>query len=124
MGVAKDIYDITKDLMEIADNAGNAEIKMMAADIYIKLAEMKKEYMDLYEENLQLKRKIEENDNLKDIESRITRGKNNVADFTTDKGEAIKICSVCWDRDRKTIQVSVYDDEGYFCSVCKKYLDK
>ena len=114
MGIINEISDLFSKLKGIAKLAKDQATMSMIMDLQEK-------FIELREENADLKEKLKDNQDIKEIEKRITRNNGNAADYTDENGNPLVICTTCWDNNRKIIQLSKYDKNEYFCGVCKKY---
>lgn len=119
-------YELAKDVVKgIATLVKKTKDKNVASEliaIQTQVNQMQQDIFELQNENYELKKQISEFDNYKEIEKRITRGKGEVADYVDENGKIVKICTVCWDNNKKLIQVGSYDNKNvYQCGVCKAW---
>ena len=114
MSIINEISYLFKKIKDIAKFAKDQAIMSLLVDLQEK-------FIELREENSELKQVISAFGNTAEMEKRITRTNGNVAEYTDENGKQLKICSVCWDRDKKIVQVEHYCTNQYKCSVCSKF---
>lgn len=112
MSTYSNIKEILTDIVALAEKIKNNEIRE-------KILELQNTFYGLNEENQNLKDQIKSLEDLKEKESRIERTNGLIAEYIDENGKKIKICTVCWDKDKKIIQSEHLDNNNYFCKVCK-----
>ena len=107
-------YDAMKDAVNLAQKADNIEL-------YRQLLDLSAQALDLQEENRRLKEEIADLRKGKDLESKIIRYKQTYLTLQDDD-KMLKYCAVCWDSERKLIQMGeTVDWHGERAKVyCKK----
>ena len=109
------LYDALKDAASVVNKAQNVEL-------YQTLLDAQQQALELQSENAELKKKIEELQDMRELEEKIIRHKSTFITIKRDNQE-IPYCSICWDTDKKTVQLQgYYEDDGrfnYSCIVCK-----
>ncbi len=115
MGIINEISDLFSKLKGIAKFAKDQATMSLLMDLQEK-------FIELREENSELRERLRENQDVKEIEKRIVRNKGDVADYTDENGNELVICTTCWDNLRKIVQVREYEtSKSYICGVCKGY---
>lgn len=115
MGIINEISDLFSKLKGVAKFAKDQATMSLLIDLQEK-------FIELREENAELRERLEENQDIKEIEKRITRNKGDVADYTDENGNQLAICTTCWDASRKIVQVRESEkNKTYLCGVCKTY---
>ena len=117
MGIINEISDLFTNLK------GDAKLAKDQATMSL-LIDLQEKFIELREENADLREWLKEYQDIKEIEKRIVRNNGDAADYTDENGNHLVICTYCWDNNRKIIQVSKCDADSYFCGVCKAYKDK
>lgn len=105
-----DIKELLKDAKNLATGANDLQLKSLLLDIQDKVFELQAENKNLREELHELK-----NDKIMDSQLEFHEG---YYIRTTDKR---KICSKCWDSERKMISTSI-GELGQYCPVCNMYV--
>jgi hypothetical protein len=113
VSIVNEVSDLFKKIKDVAKFAKDQAIMSLLVDLQEK-------FIELREENSELKQVISAFSHTKDVEKRITRTNGNVADYTDENGKLLKICSVCWDRDKKIVQVEPNYTNHYNCAICGK----
>ena len=91
------LYDALKDAAQVVNKAQNA-------DLYQMLLDAQRQALELQAENTELKKKIEEAQDLKALESRIIR--HELGYFTLkDEPDNLLYCANCWGNSGKLIQI-------------------
>ena len=115
-------YDAVKDVLNVAQKADNLEL-------YRQLLDLTSQALDLQEENNRLKREIEEFKKQRINEEKIERHRQ---PYLTLKDDPLQLwyCGLCWDRDRKLIQMRLIksyngNDRNLYCHCCQQncYID-
>ena len=114
MGIINEISDLFLKLKKIAKFAKDQATMSLLMDLQEK-------FIELREENANLKERLKENQDVKEIEKRIVRNNGDAADYTDENGNQLVICTNCWDNNRKIIQVQHLGYCEYFCGVCKQH---
>lgn len=112
MSTVKDVYDIAKDLINLAKEKGNQEM----VDVAINLKMM---VNDIWDENQELKEVIKSYEDNKEREKRIKRSKGTIAEYTDENGNKIMICTCCWDTKKLIVQTEYKETNRYYCKECK-----
>lgn len=106
------LYEGIKDAVSLAQKADNIEL-------YQKLIDLSKQALDMQEEINQLKSENRELKTIEDVEQKIVRyGDKTLISLKDDPNELI-YCSICWDKDRRLIQVPKKEIGTFYCNVCK-----
>jgi len=118
MGAFKDIYDILKDLLQVAKDAGNQVLVDKAMDIQAKLFEFKEENEGLKDEIKSLREQIAAYDKTAEIEAALIP---HTGAFYTTKDDPQKriFCSHCWQSGKKLIQMHSFNGPFHLCPHCK-----
>lgn len=106
-------YDAMKDALNLAQKADNIEL-------YRQLLDLSAQALDLQAENSKLKEQIEELQKRKDIETQLIRHPEPYLTLTGDE-IPLKYCAVCWDSEKKLIQMRETIDTGsrkLWCHKC------
>lgn len=111
MSTYGNIKEILTDIVALAEKIKNNEIQK-------KILELQNTFYGLNEENQNLKEQIKSLEDLKEKESRIERTNGLIAEYMDENGKKIKICTACWDKDKKIIQVEHLDRNNYYCKNC------
>jgi len=114
MGIINEISDLFSKLKGVAKFAKDQATMSLLIDLQEK-------FIELREENADLRERLKENQEVKEIEKRIVRNNGDAADYTDENGNQLVICTNCWDNNRKIIQVQHSGTRQYFCGVCKQY---
>ena len=114
MGIINEISDLFSKLKGVAKFAKDQATMSLLIDLQEK-------FIELREENADLRERLKENQEVKEIEKRIVRNNGDAADYTDENEKSYMICTTCWDNNRKIIQVSKCDGGDYYCGVCKAY---
>lgn len=118
MGIINEISDLFSKLKGIAKFAKDQATMSLLMDLQEK-------FIELREENSDLRERLKENQDVKEIEKRIVRNNGDVADYTDENGNTYAICTTCWDNNRKIVQVRSWDGKSEFhCGVCKSLKHK
>jgi len=97
--------------------------KTQNIELYQILLDAQQKALDLQAENSELKKQIEDIKDMKDLESKIKRHPINTI-VVLESDNNIKYCSVCWDSDRKLIQMMYRDaSKWYRCRICSNSTD-
>ncbi len=101
------LYDGIKDVAKIVQQADNV-------DLYKKLLDLSAQALDLQAENAELKEENAKLKKQKDCEGRIQRHHQ---PYLTIEGEepTIFYCSVCWDSEKKLMQMQEIRETNYNC---------
>ena len=91
------LYDALKDAVSLAQKADNIEL-------YRQLLDLSSQALDLQAENHRLKEQIAELQKRKDMEGQLIRHPRPYLTLTDDN-IPVKYCAICWDNDRKLIQM-------------------
>ena len=106
------LYDGIKDVANVVRKADNIELYQQLLDLGQIALDMQDQIRELKQENYELKR-------CRENEQQIERHIETYITLKNDESK-LKYCSVCWDRERKLIQMTPFDDrKAYFCFVCK-----
>ena len=106
------LYDGIKDVANVVRKADNIELYQQLLDLGQIALDMQDEIRSLRQENYELKKK-------QDLDKDIVRHPENYVTIKSDD-QQLKYCSVCWDNDRKLIQMKSLDKgSSYYCHVCK-----
>lgn len=98
------LYDAFKDVISIAQKAGNLDIYRQLLDLSAQALELQAENAKLKEENTELRK-------AKDLDQDIIRHKHPFITLKND-GQSIPYCAICWAKENKLYQMSMYDDYG------------
>lgn len=117
-------YELAKDIVvaisKLASKKENSRLMGELNIIQSQVIVLQRQMFDIIQENAILKEQISAFGNTAEIEKRITRTNGNVAEYTDENGKQLKICSVCWDRDKKIVQVEPNYTNHYNCAICGK----
>jgi hypothetical protein len=93
-------------------------------DLKIKISQLVSENLQLKEENFALKRKLEKQQELKEIDSSLIHQDNHYY-LKNDEAKSEPYCTNCWDTDKKLVLLhkgDLSDSEQHFhCPSCKTY---
>lgn len=110
-------YDAFKDALNVAQKADNIELYRQLLDLSAQALDLQAELAKLKEENAELKK-------TKIVEERIVRHAQPYITFDDDD-KNMKFCAVCWDNNRKLIQMKeMVEGIGsanwitYRCNIC------
>lgn len=117
MSIVNEIADLFKQLKSIAKFAKDTSTMSI-------LVELQEKFIELREENADLREKLKDKENIEEIEKRIVRNNGDAADYTDENGHTYCICTNCWDNNKKIIQVSKEGSGTFYCGVCKAYKEK
>ena len=118
MGIINEISDLFSKLKGVAKFAKDQAIMSLLIDLQEK-------FIELREENADLRERLKENQDIKEIEKRIVRNNGDAADYTDENGNSYVICTNCWDNNRKIVQIKEWGSKKEFhCGVCKAFRDK
>ncbi len=130
------MYDILKDLLNLAKESGKQELVDLANEIQADLFNMREENQNLKEENRKLQTKLLDDKKLKNIEKDLIP---HIQAFYTRKSDKIErlYCARCWDKENNLIQLQghpnwdQYGCKDVYCPECKsrlfiykKYIDE
>ncbi len=101
------VYDVIKDGVKVARDAGNVELSLKLAQVADDLLEKQKRISELEEENRKLKKKKE-----------YKYAKDHGYMISPDN-PSLKLCPTCLNRDGFENPMTDYDDGGY-CKTCGK----
>lgn len=105
------IYDACKDIITIAQKAGNWELYRELVDLSAQALDLQLEVARLREENLALRK-------AKDISKKIIRHEEPVVTIDDDD-KKLYYCSHCWDSENTLIQINCHNDGTFSCPHCK-----
>ena len=107
------IYDIVKDAIGIAQKADNI-------DLYKTLLEIGQMALDLQNENAELKKRIDELTQSRQVEEDIVRHTEPYYTLKSDgENSSIYYCSTCFGKENKKIQMVPSDNGKLWCPACK-----
>ncbi|MCL2568389.1 MAG: SIKE family protein [Oscillospiraceae bacterium] len=115
------LYDFLKDLFSAAQKTQNIELLQA-------ILEAQRQAWELQAENAELKKRIEELQDMHALEERIMRNPVQAYVMLTGDEDNIVYCSVCYDSNRQLIQMKFIQHIGprgelraatYECHVCK-----
>lgn len=107
------IYDMVKDAISIAQKADNI-------DLIRKLLNVGQMALDLQNENMELKKQIDELVAEQKFEENIVRHKQPYFTLKSDgEKSGIYYCSTCYGKDKKKIQMSYNGESKLWCPACK-----
>ena len=111
------LYDAFKDVLNIAQKADNVEL-------YRQLVDLSSQALELQVENTRLKEEISSLKKNKNIEEKKERHQQPYLTLSNDTNN-LKYCGLCWDRDRKLIQMkelSEWDanNKKLYCHNCQQ----
>jgi hypothetical protein len=123
-----DVKDNVKVVIDIASQFKNIELNQAILDLKNKLLDLQEEIISLHSENIELKQKFEKYNN-----SKMILRDGAYYELYNDK-EKGPFCSVCWEKDNKTITLkkirvgwsSQEEDHTYLvdsCPVCRTRRD-
>ncbi len=115
----KKAFDLTKQLIELADAAKNAHAKMVTADLQVQLAELKVRLAGLLDENTQLKT------DLKKAQSTEPEVVLKEGLYYHANGDG-PFCTLCYDSNHKLIRVAKLTHTmtilgKWRCGICKTH---
>lgn len=108
------LYDAMKDVVSLAQKADNIELYRQLLDLSAQALDLQAEVARLKEENADLKKS-------KELTGKVIRHKNTYITLADDE-LGLRYCSVCWDCDRKLIQMKpyiLYEIPELLCNKCK-----
>ena len=118
MGIINEISDLFSKLKGVAKFAKDQATMSLLIDLQEK-------FIELREENADLKERLKENQDTKEIEKRIVRNNGDAADYTDENGNSYVICTTCWDNNKKIVQIKEWGSKKEFhCGVCKAFRNK
>jgi len=109
------LYDFLKDAYNVAQQTQNPELLNALLDA-------QSQALALQAENARLNNLVTELQDTKALEEKIERNDAGVYITFSDDESKVKYCVVCWDNDRKRIQlerINWYSAISYKCTVCK-----
>lgn len=110
MDVITTAINTIKDIIGVADNIGNADLKLQLLNALHLAIESKEENIKLVEENRRLKEQL-------DTASKIIRHEGYLT--KEDDQEAFKYCTTCYGDERKLIQLIPNENGWAYCPKCK-----
>lgn len=118
MGIINEISDLFSKLKGVAKFAKDQAMMPLLIDLQEK-------FIELREENADLREKLKENQDTKETEKIIVRNNGDAADYTDENGNSFVICTTCWDDNKKLVQIKEWGSKTEFhCGVCKAFRNK
>ncbi len=107
MGTFKDVYDILKDLRNLAKEASNQEMIDLAVQIQDKIFDLKNDNQILKDENKKLQQIIDNLENAKEIEKHIIPMQEPIFQLDNDTQKSF-YCQHCWEKEKKLYKVTTF----------------
>ena len=113
------IYDIAKDVASLIKDIPNAEIKI---ELQQKIIDIQSQALELQAENEKLKKRIDELEDNKEMETKIEWHPDGY--FTLkDDNKGVKYCGTCWGEKKNCNPLSP-GHRMLHCSSCKKTISR
>lgn len=107
------LYEGIKDVAKVVQQADNIEL-------YTKLLDLCAQALELQEENMELRKQINDILKEKNIDAHIVRHPQPYITLDNDES-TIPYCATCWEREKKLYQMvktMIYSTPNYTCPVC------
>ena len=105
MSAFKDVYDVLKDLKQVAEKLKYSEMISLATDVQAKLFELKEELESVKDENRQLKDEIMIFKNSSINEKDIVYCPHGYFTLNNEHNE-LPYCSACWRENKKVVPLA------------------